>query len=75
MFLGKANNDSKEIEKGLMYHGKALRSINKRLADPILGINDGIVCSVVSFLAQDVSSKLYTCVQAGKSLSEQVASG
>lgn len=43
----------------LLYQQRALRSVNERLADPVLGIGEGVVGAVVSFLTFGVS--LYSC--------------
>jgi hypothetical protein len=40
--------------KVLTYQQMALQSVNERLSDPVLGLSDGIVGTVVSFLTNDV---------------------
>ena len=40
--------------KALNYKQRALRLVNERLSDPVLGISDGVVGTVVSFLTHDV---------------------
>ena len=42
--------------KAIMHQQMALRSVNERLSDPVLGVSDGIVGTIVSFLTHDVSS-------------------
>jgi hypothetical protein len=34
---------------------EAIRSINRRLADPILGISDGVIISILAFACHAVS--------------------
>lgn len=42
--------------KVLTYQQMALQSVNERLSDPVFGLSDGIVGTVVSFLTNDVTS-------------------
>lgn len=47
--LGSAN----EI-KALVYDQRALRLVNERLSDPVLGVTDGILGAIVMFMGQFV---------------------
>lgn len=49
MFVHGTNDE----KKALMYQQRALQSVNKRLSDPVLGLSDGVVGTVVSFLTSD----------------------
>lgn len=42
----------------LTYQQMALQSVSERLSDPVLGLIDGIVRTVVSFLTNDVSDQV-----------------
>jgi hypothetical protein len=46
-------------QKALVYHQQALRSVNERLGDPVLGVSDGVVGTVVSFLTGDVGTSFW----------------
>jgi len=52
-FYTKSNTDF----KSLALHSLALRSVNERLLDPIEGISDGVIGTILAFAAFSVSDQ------------------
>jgi hypothetical protein len=47
--------DGTENAEAIALSTEAIRSINRRLADPILGISDGVIISILAFTCHAVS--------------------
>lgn len=53
--IERAKKSGGDTNKSLSYYQRALRSVNERLGDPILGLSDGIIGSIMCFLTYCVS--------------------
>ena len=45
----------KDTSLAIAHYAAAVRSVNERLADPILGIDDGIIAAIIALACHDVS--------------------
>jgi len=55
--ISAVNSEYSDRGQSLQFHALALRSVNRRLADPLLGTSDGIIGTVLAFACFSVSIK------------------
>jgi hypothetical protein len=45
---------TQETVESMRYHTRAIESVQQRISDPVLGITDGIIVTIIAFACHDV---------------------
>jgi hypothetical protein len=54
LFAEETGSKGSETTESMMFYTMSLRSVNKRLQDPVDGISEGVIGTVLGFVCHDV---------------------